>query len=228
MRGVCLLCTGPQIGSSGGRKRRGDWVSLLDSTWPWRGFRARAQESRQSAPATRVEVRTPSAHAGPPCAAQCRSDQRLPKAEAPPAQPVVPPGEPTPHSQRTSSRPQGSRGIGLPGESARGEQGLGAVEAAPKRWLRRISAQDRAGKVERARATPSRVWEEVRCREQAGERDSLPGPFLLLPSLGQVAFSAPSTSWAQAAGVAPTPATPLQVPPTQGKGTGLAGSLPRH
>lgn len=150
------------------------------------------------------------------------------KAEAPPAQPVVPPGEPTPHSQRTSSRPQGSRGIGLPGESARGEQGLGAVEAAPKRWLRRISAQHRAGKVERARATPSRVWEEVRCREQAGERDSLPGPFLLLPSLGQVAFSAPSTSWAQAAGVAPTPATPLQVPPTQGKGTGLAGSLPRH
>lgn len=37
---------------------------------------------------------------------------------------------------------------------------------------------------ERARATPSRVWEEVRCREQAGERDSLPGPFLLLPSPG--------------------------------------------
>lgn len=37
---------------------------------------------------------------------------------------------------------------------------------------------------ERAQATPSRVWEEVRCREQAGERDSLPGPFLLLPSPG--------------------------------------------
>lgn len=183
MHGVCLLHTGPQIGSSGGRKHRGDWVSLLDSTWPGRDFRARAQESRQSAPATRVEVRTPSPHPGPPRAARCHPDQtrggsaacsargtsRL--AHSPLAKNVIAPAglsrnRPPRRECRRRARAGGGRS---------GSQTLAGADQCPGQgWKGR----------ERARATPSRVWEEVRCREQAGERDSLPGPFLLLPSPG--------------------------------------------
>lgn len=80
-------------------------------------------------------------HPRPLRAARCHPERGLIEAGALPAPPVLPPGQPPPHPQRASPRPQGSRGIGRRGRREGGKEGWREAGA----WGGRSGSRTRAG-----------------------------------------------------------------------------------
>ena len=142
--------------------RWGDYVSLLDPTWPWRGFHARAQESRQSDPSLcrRVAPLPPI----PACRAWLRVTQTrycLGRGAACSAR----------GSSRAAPTPLVKNVTAPAGLSRNRPPGGSSGGSVPRSGLQR----ERVG----ASPTPCAVWQE-------GEpgKGSLPGPFHPPPSLG--------------------------------------------
>lgn len=223
------LRVGARVGGSAGEAGS---LSRTPAGRAWRGFRETAQESRQSAPATRVCCLGGS-HlfpASPPAArgsVSPRTGAHLGGSAA--CSTRGSPGKPPPHPQRASPRPQGSRGIGRRGRREGGKEGSersGRQERLPDaRWGASVPRAGLWGWRVGASPPVSRVWKEVRlCRKRAGE-GQLAGPPSFAPLPWGLGASL-RTLYLLARGCGRGSLPTWRSPPSHGKETEM-GSLPR-